>query len=246
MTLQANFTNEQIGSVSLILGDSFKVVDSFPDNYFDAADTSPPFENDEFDVLDDETYYSKLGDFILMKLRYKVRDYSLVFNSSTRLVEMCKRYNPSRVLTWYKLRSETPYRTEPVFVFPSLRPRYNFNKSCFSDGYHVQAVAANSPNHNYENPVELHEVWLLNILTFRGASRFTRRVLDPFAGSGCVGKACLDMGLECVLIERDPTLFEKTSRALKEWRSLPINPRVAERIAEAKEKQRTFTEGGLP
>jgi len=34
-------------------------------------------------------------------------------------------------------------------------------------------------------------------------------VLDTFAGSGSTGKACEKLGRNCVLIERDPAMYEK-------------------------------------
>ena len=41
--------------------------------------------------------------------------------------------------------------------------------------------------------------WLVRLVTPPGGT-----VLDPFAGSGTTGEACIIEGADCVLIEREP------------------------------------------
>lgn len=40
-------------------------------------------------------------------------------------------------------------------------------------------------------------------------------VCDPFAGSGTTGVACVNMGRECILIEREPEYFEVVCRRIR-------------------------------
>jgi DNA modification methylase len=40
-------------------------------------------------------------------------------------------------------------------------------------------------------------------------------VLDPFAGSGTTGLACLELGIPCVLIEREKEYFEIACQRLQ-------------------------------
>ena len=233
-----NFPSETIRNVTIINGDSFEVMQQYPDYHFDSGDFSPPYYNKDFGCKDDREYYAKIDLFLSQICEKKITDFVLMFNSSTRLIDICRLMKPIEVLTWYKIRSETPYRTEPVFVFEMPGARFNFSASRFSSGYHVMADVdpiENKTNGEEEtpfhaNPVELHEVWLLNILTFRNGGKFTRRVVDPFAGSGSLGKAALDLGLECVLIEKDPSTFEQTVKDLKNWKGLLRNPKTRERI----------------
>lgn len=39
-------------------------------------------------------------------------------------------------------------------------------------------------------------------------------VVDPFAGSGSVGLAAFDLGLDCILIEKSPVFFEQIRKTL--------------------------------
>ena len=52
--------------------------------------------------------------------------------------------------------------------------------------------------------------WLVRLVTPPGGT-----VLDPFAGRGTTGQACVLEGFQCVLIERDPVAAELTSGGAK-------------------------------
>ena len=53
------------------------------------------------------------------------------------------------------------------------------------------------PRHPTVKPVDLMR-WLVRLVCRRGGL-----VLDPFAGSGTTGEACLLEGMRCVLVERE-------------------------------------------
>jgi site-specific DNA-methyltransferase (adenine-specific) len=57
-------------------------------------------------------------------------------------------------------------------------------------------------------PVDLMR-WLVRLVTPPGGT-----VLDPFAGTGTTGEACLLEGFGCILIERDPVALQLTGQRL--------------------------------
>jgi hypothetical protein len=57
--------------------------------------------------------------------------------------------------------------------------------------------------HPTQKPTEILE-YFIELLSNPGDT-----VLDTFAGSGSTGKACEKLGRNCVLIERDPAMYEK-------------------------------------
>jgi hypothetical protein len=63
-------------------------------------------------------------------------------------------------------------------------------------------------------PVDLMS-WLVRLITPPGGV-----VLDPFAGTGTTGEACLVEGFRCVLIERDPVAVELMRTRLRK----PVQP----------------------
>ena len=63
-------------------------------------------------------------------------------------------------------------------------------------------------------PVDLMS-WLVRLITPPGGV-----VLDPFAGTGSTGEACLVEGFRCVLIERDPVAVELMRTRLRK----PVQP----------------------
>lgn len=68
--------------------------------------------------------------------------------------------------------------------------------------------------HNTVKPLDLM-CWLVRLVSRRDAL-----ILDPFAGSGTTGEACVVEGRRCVLIERDPRFAELVKVRL----SKPIQP----------------------
>lgn len=69
--------------------------------------------------------------------------------------------------------------------------------------------------HPTQKPQEILE-YFVSLLSSPGDT-----VLDTFAGSGSTGMACDALGRECVLIERDPKMFEKMKARFESKQSLP-------------------------
>ena len=86
--------------------------------------------------------------------------------------------------------------------------------------YEAKADAAERPKlpdgtaHTTVKPVDLMR-WLVRLVTPPGGL-----VLDPFAGSGTTGEACIIEGFQSVLIERDPKSAELIMTRLRK----PIQP----------------------
>ncbi len=74
--------------------------------------------------------------------------------------------------------------------------------------YEAKAPARERPHledgtaHPTVKPLKLMR-WLVRLVTPPGGT-----VLDPFAGSGTTGEACLIEGFRCILAEKDPTSAE--------------------------------------
>jgi site-specific DNA-methyltransferase (adenine-specific) len=71
------------------------------------------------------------------------------------------------------------------------------------------AQRKNKTKHNTEKPVELFEYLL------KTYSNENDVILDPFAGSGTTGVACMMNNRDCILIEKDEKYFEIIKKRLK-------------------------------
>ena len=86
--------------------------------------------------------------------------------------------------------------------------------------YEAKAPASERPRladgtaHNTVKPLDLMR-WLVRLVTPPGGT-----VLDPFAGSGTTGEACVIEGFNCILTEKDPSSAELIKARL----SKPIQP----------------------
>lgn len=65
--------------------------------------------------------------------------------------------------------------------------------------------------HPTVKPVDLMR-WLVTLVCPPGG-----RVLDPFAGSGTTGEACMLAGFDCTMIERDPQHIADIQHRIKRW-----------------------------
>ncbi len=72
-----------------------------------------------------------------------------------------------------------------------------------------QSVLSYRKEHPTQKPVELMK-WCIEQVGFPGV------VLDPFMGSGTTGVAAVQMGLQFIGIERDPTYFDIACRRIED------------------------------
>jgi len=179
----------------LIQGDSLKVLSKLEEKSVDFTVTSPPYHDDEVPSSD---YYSWLKE-VLDAIERVTRHYLFLFNSSTRLIEICRRFRPCRVLIWYKGVMKYSYRYEPIFVF-KFDTDLKINKRIWSDTFKFQPIYEWKVP--YENPIGLYEA-LIGMI-----ARPNDTVLDPFLGSGTTMFACQNLGMNCIGIEINPKYCE--------------------------------------
>jgi len=206
----ATVRKEVIGNATLYLGDFFELIAQgvIPEKSVDSVVSSPPFIAEDLGLVTDEEYYEWYAG-LLAKLEPLVADYALLFNSNTRLYDITQRFCPyGRPLIWDKFRGQAPYRYEPIFIHRMSKARFDITNSIFTDCYHYESVDKAKMVHPYENPLEIYERWLINILAFREGEKFTRTILDPFMGSGKTLLACNNLGLKSIGFEINPDYFE--------------------------------------
>jgi len=200
---------------NIYLGDSLQIMKQFPDKSIDWILTSPPYKDDEVP----EDYYQWFSK-VLKEFNRIVKHYSLIFNSSTRLIEICKRYNPERILIWYKGILKYAYRYEPIFIF-NHGSNIKINKRLWTDTFKFQPMYGNRnigwgrglkfDYVPYSNPVQLYK-GILRMIGRKGDI-----VLDPFIGSGTTALACRELGIDFIGIEINEKYYKIACEKLKQY-----------------------------
>lgn len=185
----------------LYQGDCLQILPTLSDKSVDFTISSPPFKTYTNDYDRSDKYYDWFGE-VLDELDRVTKHYSFLFNSSTRIKEICRRFDPERILIWYKGVMKYAYRYEPIFIFKHDHCEGNLkiNKRIFSDTFKFQ------PKHEwkvpYENPVSLYNA-LIKMVTKPGDI-----ILDPFIGSGTTMQAAQDLQRSCIGIELESSYCE--------------------------------------
>ena len=184
----------------LVLGDALKILPEIGDRTFGTVLTSPPFQDDDVPT----EYYSWM-EIVLLQLK-RVAEVVVMLNSSRRLVEMCKRFDPSAVLIWDKKVGMGAFRYESIYIW--TKERIWGPGRIWSDTLAFAPIIGKMQKCKYENPVPLYHQLLRYFKDFSP-------VLDPFAGSGTTGLAALQLGMDCLLIEKDPQTHKIARTALQ-------------------------------
>ena len=115
-------------------------------------------------------------------------------------------------------------RTYDLIFHCGTKP-LNLSEEWSDKRFDVQTFAAPQTNfddkklHQTQKPLELIK-WLVEI-----GSRAGECVLDPFAGAGTTGIACLELERACVLIDADEESAQIARGRIAEWRSAStLNP----------------------
>jgi len=125
------------------------------------------------------------------------KDYALVFNSSTRLVELIKRFkSPFRILIWDKVFTHTTFRWEPILIYRFTK-EYSINKFLWKDIFSVCPIIGSKQEVPYENPLKLYSLIISRIPE-------NKIILDPFVGSGTTARACKNLHRNFIGIEINP------------------------------------------
>ncbi len=77
------------------------------------------------------------------------------------------------------------------------------------DWIQIPTVSSKDKIHIYEKPVDLMKE-LVHRVVFKGC-----KVLDPFMGSGSTIEACVQLGIQCIGIEKDQEVFNHTNQRIK-------------------------------
>ena len=168
------------------IGDALELLKQVPVKSIDCTLTSPPFVLDDADYM---LWFAKL----LTEIRRVTIDYALIFNSSTRLTEICRATNPFRTLIWYKGITQEPFRYEPIFAYKMESARFNINSRIQRDILQYSPPQPGERLHRDQNPPELYEE-LIQITA-------AETILDSFLGSGTTYKVCTKLGKKCVGFE---------------------------------------------
>lgn len=203
----------------IYLGESASILSNFPDNIFDACITDPPwlkFMKDDKLTRDEETLpvfkeiyrtlkidsflylFVGMDDFIfyreeLGKLGFQVQQYPMIWNKGNQVTQGTRQ--------WEYFRNY-----ELITLAVKGRPALTVNnQSAFFDFPPVPSQKLVHPN---EKPVEIIKKILAHCTYEKSL------VLDPFAGSGVLGRACKEMGRSYILIERELKYYKQIERAL--------------------------------
>ncbi len=153
----------------------------------DCTVTSPPF------VLDDGIDYMEWFAHVLTEIKRVTIDYAFIFNSSTRMNELCRKTNPFRTLIWYGGITQETFRYEPIFIYRMDSGRFNINSRIQRDVFPYSPPQPGERLHRDQNPPELYEE-LIQITA-------AETILDPFLGSGTTYKVCNKLGKKCIGFE---------------------------------------------
>jgi DNA modification methylase len=156
--------------------------------------TSPPFLDDDVPI---EYYEWLLG---ILSIPYKS---FVMFNSSRRLIEICRRFNPVKVLIWDKVRTESAFRYEPIFVFGEMS-----NGLIFNDCIRHLPVIGKKQLVPYENPTALYQ----QLLRYFPSDT----TVDPFMGSGTTLVAAKQLGRKAIGIEIEEKYCEIAVQRLQQ------------------------------
>jgi adenine-specific DNA-methyltransferase len=203
----------------VLLGDSKDVLKIFPGEIFDVCLTDPPWSEYKDEGIDQTTFlpifqevYRTLKKNSFLFIVTSTTDWPLYFRELPKFGFQCQKYP----IIWQKPKTITHGRAtwqyardfEPIMVAvkgsPSLTSGTEFSAILTHDNVHYSKMI-----HPHEKPLSLI-IQLLQQSSYPGA-----KILDPFAGSGVVGSACIEIGRHYVLIELEMDKFKKIEKRLE-------------------------------
>lgn len=220
--------------------DFFEAAKSIPDKSIPIILTSPPFKDEDVP----KPYYEWYDDF-MREVKRICSDYALIFNSSTRLNTIIRRYpvgkgkfkknnrvsqsieedddvGPFRILMWTKGVVQYTYRWQPIFIY-RFTDEWNINSKIWSDNLPFTSVIS-SKNHPYEDPLDLYLMIIKMIRKHPPARAFT--ILDMFSGYGTAPEVCKRLKQPWLAFEIDSERCEAANRRLRGQMPLFLQERV--------------------
>ena len=164
--------------------------------------TSPPFKDEDI-----EGDYWLFYDKFMNQMERITKEYAFIFQSSTKMWEMCHRYRkPFHIFMWIKPEyMGKNHRYEPIFV-------YSFDSTTFKwrnmgQDVYPYAVIKKERWHPYFNPLNLYIAILKNIPE-------GKIILDPFMGSGTTALACRRSNKHFIGFEINKEYYQKSIKRL--------------------------------
>lgn len=220
--------------MNLILGDSIKILKTFPENSIDCVITDPPyklttggrekghqkyrgkFAKENYDNNGDLFEIPKFSDWIpLISKSLRVGgDFYIMTNDKNMteiLVELkIANLKIHNILFWNKGKHSGPnrwYLKYGEFIIYAYKPGKCKSINVMGSSTYISIPSLRNSIHPTEKPVELMEYMVKN---HNGV------VLDPFMGVGSTGMACKRLGNSFIGIEKNKEYFNIASSRLAE------------------------------
>lgn len=200
-------------------GSAERVLEGFPDNTFQACITDPPwlkFKNkkyvkDEFTLSVFGQVHRVLASHAFLIMFVSLDDFFIYREELPKLGFQVQQTANFWIKEGYATRGKRSWEYErdyePILVAVKGSPA--LTASMLSAIISCKIVPPARMIHPNEKPVEVMKK-LIRDCTYDGAL-----VVDPFAGSGAVGEACLELNRRFVLVERDRDHVLAIRRRLK-------------------------------
>ena len=181
-------------------------------NHSIAADmivTDPPFEMSGQQLHEIISHYNVPNLLLICSLRQLVEfanltNYKMGFDFVLDLVAP-KQSKSQRQPNYIHAQAVYFYKSKSVF-----NRKHGERSDVFTKGYCPTIIRA-SRERNSEHGMAKNEQAIQDMLSFFEVTN----VVDMFAGSGTVGLACLELDIDCTLIEKDPEHFSKMKQTFE-------------------------------
>ncbi len=224
--MEAYYSNEW---ATLYKGDCLEVIPQLG-LVFDACITDPPYfvlPNGKFGDGFKWDSFDGYGEFLEFTKKWldgmegilNSHSCEFIFWSQKFLNDGVKVFNPSRLCFWHHANlinvgamNDFAFDYEPIFVKWNGSPmlRKEGRKSCFFD--HVKPQSNFKGDQQLVHPTQ-KPVGLISEIV--GQLDGVETIIDPFAGSGTTGLACMKHGLKCVLVEKEEKYCEVIAKRLE-------------------------------
>ena len=195
--------------IDLILDDCMNVMKKYEDNHFDLAIVDPPYRNqNENQPTKDMRNNSKNGNMKdfgnkpnnqFFKELFRVSKNQIIWGANNFAENLP---NHKGFVIWRKLTISEKF-TMSMCEYAFLSEGLSTTSKLFE--YHPQDKDRIHPT---QKPVKLYE-WLLNHYAKKG-----QKILDTHLGSGSIGIACHNFGVDLVGIEIDAEYYEKAKNRI--------------------------------
>jgi len=217
-------------NIQLLEGDCLKILPTLPDNSIDVLLTDPPYsvmDDYEWDKKDEQFYHEWLS---LLKPKIKAKHSGFIFFDARKTYEfegILRQYFPiTNRIIWIRknmsmgrvIKNSFISSYEVIFYFGNrdLDLPKNWGAERFDSCEFAvpQSNFTDNKIHPTQKPINLIRQ-LVNVGSQKGDV-----ILDCFAGSGVVGRACqLANGRRCILIEKEPQYNDLIKRWLNSGRN---------------------------